>query len=86
MKSIAIVALTAMISIPSSVFAWGPRGGAVVVRPSVPRTVVGRPFFPRFVVGRTFVRAPSSFARSLRGSLSEDILPASLLDFSQIEW
>ena len=61
MKSIAIIALTAMISIPSSVFAWGPRGGGVVVRPSVPRTVVGRPFFPRFVVGRTFVRAPFGF-------------------------
>ena len=61
MKSIAIVTLTAMISIPSSVFAWGPRGGVAVVRPAFPRTVVVRPFFPRFVVGGTFVRAPFGF-------------------------
>ena len=61
MKSTAIVALAAMISIPSSVFAWGPRGGAVVVRPSFPRTVIVRPFFPRFVVGGAFARAPFGF-------------------------
>ena len=61
MKSIAIVALAVMISIPSSVFAWGPRGSAVVVRPSFPRTVVHPPFFPRFFVGGGFVHAPFGF-------------------------
>ena len=61
MKSIAIIALTAMISIPSSVFAWGPRGGAVVVHPSFPRTVAVRPFSPRFIVGRHFARVPFRF-------------------------
>ena len=61
MKAIAIVALTAMISIPSSSFAWGPRGGAVVVHPSFPRTVVVRRFSPRFIVGRPFARVPFRF-------------------------
>ena len=46
MKAIAIVALTAMISIPSSSFAWGPaRGGVVVARPFFPRAVVDRPYW-----------------------------------------
>jgi len=61
MKAIAIVALTAMISIPNSVFAWGPRGGAVVVHRSFPRAVVGRPFFPNVIVGRSFARVPFRF-------------------------
>ena len=61
MKAIAIVALTAMISIPNSVFAWGPRGGAVVVHRSFPRAVVGRPFFPNLIVGRSFARVPFRF-------------------------
>ena len=61
MKAIAIVALTAMISIPSSSFAWGPRGGAVVVHRSFPRAVVGRPFFPNVIVGRSFARVPFRF-------------------------
>ena len=52
MKAIAIVALTATISIPSSSFAWGPARRGIVV---------ARPFFPRFVLGGTFVRAPFGF-------------------------
>jgi hypothetical protein len=62
MKAIAIVALTAMISIPSSSFAWGPaRGGVVVARPFFPRAVIGRPFFPHVIVGRPFARVPFRF-------------------------
>ena len=62
MKAIAIVALTAMISIPSSSFAWGPaRRGIVVARPFFPRAVVGRPFFPNVIVGRSFARVPFRF-------------------------
>ena len=36
MKVITIIALTAVISIPSSSFAWGPRHGSIVVRPFFP--------------------------------------------------
>ena len=62
MKAIAIVALTAMISIPCSSFAWGPaRGGVVVARPFFPRAVIGRPFFPHVIVGRPFARVPFRF-------------------------
>jgi len=62
MKAIAIVALTAMISIPSSSFAWGPaRGGGVVARPFFPRAVIGRPFFPHVIAGRPFARVPFRF-------------------------
>jgi len=64
MKAIAIVALTAMISIPSSSFAWGPaRRGIVVARPFFPRAVVGRPFFPNVIVGRSFARVPLDFSQ-----------------------
>src|ERR1051325_1124024 len=61
MKAIAIVGLTAMISIPSWSFAWGPRGGTGVVHRSFPRAVVGRPFFPNVIVGRSFARVPFRF-------------------------
>ena len=62
MKAIAIVALTAMISIPSSSLAWGPAGrGVVIARPFFSRAVVGRPFFPHVIVGRPFARVPFRF-------------------------
>ena len=51
MKAIGITALIAIIAIPSSSFAWGPRGGGVVVRP----------FFPGAIVGGHFGRGPASF-------------------------
>ena len=67
MKAIAIVALTAMISIPSSSFAWGPRGGAVVVRRFSPRFIVGRPFARvpfRFFPNRVVIQSPFFFGPS----------------------
>lgn len=51
MKVIGIIALTAMIAIPSSSFAWGPRRGGGVVRP----------FFPGVVVGGHFGHVPFGF-------------------------
>lgn len=51
MKVIGIIALTAMIAIPSSSLAWGPRQGGGVVRP----------FFRGVVVGRHFGRVPFGF-------------------------
>ena len=51
MKVIGIIALTAMIAIPSSSFAWGPRRGGGVVRP----------FFPGVVVGGHSGRVPFGF-------------------------
>jgi len=71
MKAIAIVALTAMISIPSSSFAWGPRGGAVVVRRFSPRFIVGRPFARvpfRFFPNRVVIQSPFFFGPSWYGS------------------
>ena len=50
MKGIGIIALIAMIAIPSSSFAWGPRSGGVVIRP-----------FPGAIVGGHFGRVPGSF-------------------------
>jgi len=62
MKTIGIIALTVMITIPSSSFAWGPtRGGVRVVRPFVPRVIIGRGFIrPPFVIfpNRVFIRRP----------------------------
>src|SRR6266850_1736937 len=66
MKAVRIIALIALIAIPSSSYAWS-RGGAVVVRPGFSRGVVVarpgfngvvfvRPAFPgRFVTGRVIV-------------------------------
>jgi hypothetical protein len=51
MKVITIIALTAVISIPSSSFAWGPRHGSIVVRP----------FFPGASVRGNFGRVPFGF-------------------------
>jgi hypothetical protein len=50
MKAIRIIALIATIAIPSSSFAWGPRGGGFVVRP----------FFPGAIIGGHFGRVPGS--------------------------
>jgi hypothetical protein len=50
MKAIGIIALIATITIPGSSFAWGPRGGGVVIRP----------FFPGAIGGRHFGRVPAS--------------------------
>ena len=62
MKTIGIIALTVMITIPSSSFAWGPtRGGVRVVQPFVPRVIIGRGFIrPPFVIfpNRVFIRRP----------------------------
>ena len=51
MKAIGIITLIAVTAIASSSFAWGPRGGGVVVRP----------FFPSVIVGGHFGRVPGSF-------------------------
>ena len=51
MKGIGIIALIAIIAIPGSSFAWGPRRGGVGVRP----------FFPSAIVGGHFGRGPASF-------------------------
>jgi hypothetical protein len=58
---VTLIALIGLISMTSSSFAWGPRSGAITVRPVIPRTVIVRPFFPRFVGGGAFVRVPFGF-------------------------
>src|SRR5215470_6543516 len=72
MKAIAIVALTAMISIPSSSFAWGARGrGVVVARPFFPHVIVKRPFVRvpfRFFPNRVLIQSPFFFGPSWYGS------------------
>ena len=72
MKTIGIIALTVMITIPSSSFAWGPtRGGVRVVQPFVPRVIIGRGFIrPPFVIfpNRVFIQQPLFFPLGWSGS------------------
>ena len=72
MKTIGIIALTVMITIPSSSFAWEPtRGGVRVVRPFVPRVIIGRGFIrPPFVIfpNPVFIQQPLFFPLGWSGS------------------
>ena len=72
MKAIRMIALIALIAIPSSAFAWSgravvvrsgfSRGVGVIARPGFPRGIIVRPGFPRiFIVPRFFGGFPPGF-------------------------